>query len=257
MKKEFSYLSLKFSAETVRSVYQKALVVAAARVERAAFINSSFDVTERDGAKIGYDSIEQFEAAYRHSDGEAFISISGADIRFFLIQNSEWTKVIVDGPTQLISEIFSILDQAKIASQKSFPPPTIFIGHGRKTAWKDLRDHLRDHHHQDVLTYESEPHGGHLIPEVVEGYVKRCRFGLLVFTGEDKQADGKLRARQNVVHELGMVTNEVGRSRAMILLENHTEVPSNLSGVECIPFSEGNIQATYGPVLAALRREFG
>jgi predicted nucleotide-binding protein len=107
-----------------------------------------------------------------------------------------------------------------------------------------------------VLTFESDPHAGYSNPDVVEAYVKRATFGLLVFTGEDRQENGKLRARQNVVHELGLLTNRLGRSRAIILFEEGTEEFTNISGVHQIRFPPGHIQSTIGSVLAVLKREF-
>jgi len=51
-------------------------------------------------------------------------------------------------------------------------------------------------------------------------------------TGEDETKDGKLLARQNVVHEAGLFQGKLGFTRAIILLEEVTEGFSNLAGLK-------------------------
>jgi len=75
-------------------------------------------------------------------------------------------------------------------------------------------------------------------------------------TGEDEQADGAFRARQNVVHEAGLFQGTLGFERVAILLEEGVTPFSNLDGIQYIPFAPGRIRETYGDVLATLRREF-
>jgi predicted nucleotide-binding protein len=82
-------------------------------------------------------------------------------------------------------------------------------------------------------------------------------FAILVMTGEDQQSDGSMRARQNVIHEIGLFQGKLGFSKAIVLKEDGTEEFSNINGVHQIRYSRGNIKETFGDVLAVLRREFG
>jgi predicted nucleotide-binding protein len=86
--------------------------------------------------------------------------------------------------------------------------------------------------------------------------LSKSTFAILVLTGEDLDAEGNLRARENVVHELGLFQGHLGFSRAIILLEDGTSEFSNIHGIHQIRFSKGNIKETYGDVLATLKREF-
>lgn len=83
-------------------------------------------------------------------------------------------------------------------------------------------------------------------------------MSLLVLTSEDLAGDEKHigRARQNVIHELGLCQGRFGINRTLPLVEHGVEIPSNLSGIDYIPFTAGNIRETFGAVLAAIRREF-
>ncbi len=76
-------------------------------------------------------------------------------------------------------------------------------------------------------------------------------------TGEDTMEDGTIRARQNVIHEIGLFQGRLGFTKAVVLKEEGTEEFSNLYGVHQIRYSKGNIKETFGDVLAVLKREFG
>ena len=48
-------------------------------------------------------------------------------------------------------------------------------------------------------------------------------IAFLVLTAEDERADGKLQARMNVVHEVGLFQGRLGFSRAIVMLEEGSE----------------------------------
>jgi predicted nucleotide-binding protein len=87
--------------------------------------------------------------------------------------------------------------------------------------------------------------------------LEESSFALIVMTGEDETKDGKLHARQNVVHEAGLFQGKLGFSRAIILLEDGTEEFSNIYGLQQIRFPKGKIIETFGEVLAVLKQEIG
>jgi predicted nucleotide-binding protein len=86
--------------------------------------------------------------------------------------------------------------------------------------------------------------------------VSSASFALLVHTAEDEQADGSMRARENVVHETGLFQGRLGFERAIVLREDGCADFSNISGLQEIRFHEGNIRETFGEVVATIRREF-
>jgi hypothetical protein len=141
------------------------------------------------------------------------------------------------------------------------PPPVIFIGHGKSSDWRDLKDHLHEQHGFNVEAYETGARAGHTIRDVLEGMAGRATFAILVMTGEDlvgsaEDADPQLRARQNVVHEVGLFQGSLGWDRAIVAIEEGVEPFSNLQGVNQLRFGKGKIKEVFGDVLATLRREF-
>jgi predicted nucleotide-binding protein len=74
-------------------------------------------------------------------------------------------------------------------------------------------------------------------------------------TAEDEQADGKVRARENVVHEVGLFQGRIGFSRAIVLIEEGCEEFSNIHGLGQLRFPKGNISAKFEEIRAILERE--
>jgi predicted nucleotide-binding protein len=149
------------------------------------------------------------------------------------------------------------VEAARIPAPKvSVNRPTVFIGHGGARDWRDLKDHLQDKHRFSVEAYETGSRAGHVIRDILEAMIVKSSFAILVFTGEDEQVGGSMRARQNVVHETGIFQGRLGFSRAIVLLEKDVERFSNLDGIQYLEFTRGNIRETFGDVLAALDREF-
>jgi len=174
---------------------------------------------------------------------------------------------VVTVETSKPSDTKRIIDFVEKISQSAgedFPSETsdksarkVFIGHGRSAQWRDLRDHLRDMHYIEVVAYESGARAGHTIRDIVEEMASQSDMAFLIHAAEDSMADGKQQSRPNVVHETGLFQGRLGYTRAIVLLEEGCEEFSNLSGVQQIRFSRGNIRETFGDVLATIRRELG
>ena len=80
-------------------------------------------------------------------------------------------------------------------------------------------------------------------------------MAFLVMTAEDEQADGKLRARENVVHEAGLFQGKLGFEKAIVLLEDGCEEFSNIQGLGQIRFPKGNIKTAFEDIREVLERE--
>jgi predicted nucleotide-binding protein len=74
-------------------------------------------------------------------------------------------------------------------------------------------------------------------------------------TAEDETEDGKVRARENVVHEAGLFQGKLGFERAIILREEGCEEFSNIKGLVQIEFPRGNIMAVSEEIRRTLERE--
>lgn len=132
---------------------------------------------------------------------------------------------------------------------------TVFIGHGRSPLWRELKDFLKDRLNLQVDEFNSVPVAGTATISRLKEMSDRASFAFIIMTAEDEQPDGKKRARENVVHEVGLFQGRLGFERAIILLESGCEQFSNIHGLSQIHFPSGNISAVFEEVRRVLERE--
>lgn len=133
---------------------------------------------------------------------------------------------------------------------------TVFIGHGRDPAWRELSDCLEKQHSIRTEAFEFAANAGHATRSILERHMGSASFAALVMTAEDEHADGTAHARENVIHESGLFQGRLGFDRAIVLLEDGCAEFSNIHGIQQIRFPRGRIKGTIGELLATLRREF-
>jgi Predicted nucleotide-binding protein containing TIR-like domain len=131
----------------------------------------------------------------------------------------------------------------------------VFIGHGRSPLWRELKDFIEDRLHLLVDEFNSVPVAGITTTARLSELLDAAAIAFLVMTAEDEQADGKIRARENVVHEVGLFQGRLSFSRAIVLLEEGCEEFSNIHGLGQIRFPKGNVSAKFEDVRAILERE--
>jgi predicted nucleotide-binding protein len=131
----------------------------------------------------------------------------------------------------------------------------IFIGHGRSPVWRELKDFLKDRLKLKADEFNNVPTAGLATSERLSEMLKNASFAFIVMTAEDEQPDGRMRARENVVHEIGLFQGRLGFKRAIVLLEEGCEEFSNIHGIGQIRFPKGNIGAKFEEIRQVLERE--
>ena len=95
----------------------------------------------------------------------------------------------------------------------------VFIGHGSSKLWRKLKDFIEHRLGLPVDEFNSVPVAGISTTARLSELLGAAAFAFLIMTAEDEQADGKIRARENVVHEVGLFQGRLGFTRAIVLLE--------------------------------------
>jgi predicted nucleotide-binding protein len=212
-----------------------------------------------------HDNVEEFFADYAKYPHYAYYFVGYSQISMELSTREIHTSIQISGPNrksieQIFNEIEKHVETSKVTERRGIrrapEKPTIFIGHGRSDLWKDLKNHLQDKHKYKTEAYEIGERAGHGIRDILEDMMEKSSIAFLVMTGEDETNKGQLRARQNVIHETGLFQGRLGFSKAIVLLEEDTELFSNLQGIQQIRFAKGNIRETFGDVVATIKREF-
>lgn len=132
---------------------------------------------------------------------------------------------------------------------------TVFIGHGHAKEWMELRDFIRDQLGLRCDEFNQVPVAGVTTIERLSAMLDGAVIAFLVLTAEDEMADGKLRARPNVIHEAGLFQGRLGFEKAIVMLEEGCEDFSNIHGLGDIRFPKNNIKAAFPAVQGVLARE--
>ena len=152
---------------------------------------------------------------------------------------------------QIEKEVETIKPKAKSVSKGT---GFIFIGHGRSKLWARVQLYLQDEHNLKTLSFESESHTSESITDILADFLNKSSFAILIMTAEDETSDGKIRARQNVIHEAGLFQGRLGFNKVVILKQNETEEFSNIAGLQYIPFSGDNIEQTFYELQRTLKK---
>ncbi|MGZ8846212.1 MAG: TIR domain-containing protein [Pyrinomonadaceae bacterium] len=133
--------------------------------------------------------------------------------------------------------------------------PTVFIGHGRNPLWARLQLYLQDELGLSVINFESESRTGESVVAILTKMLGEASFAILLLTAEDETANGSMRARQNVIHEVGLFQSKLGFNKAILLKQEGVEDFTNVAGLQYIPFSDNKIEQSFYELRRTLARE--
>lgn len=265
MERTKKYSNVVFSAEIIKEA-RDVMVDQLGKERRFIFKSMRLNLSENE--HWNYDDEEEFFGGYRdcsnyahfeesYDSGKLEISVYGEN------SYTPRTEIVVRMRERgQIMKVFNIFDanveRCKLPEKpdEKVVEPRIFIGHGNSSQWKELKDHLHEKQGFEVEAYEMGARAGFTVKEVLDEMLAASSFALLVLTGEDEDAQGKMHARENVIHELGLFQGRLGWRKAIILLEEGVQEFSNIHGVNTIRFSKDAIREGYGEVLATIKREF-
>jgi hypothetical protein len=153
-------------------------------------------------------------------------------------------------------EAASHLKRTEMRAKKSELIGTnIFLGHGRSPLWRELKDFIDGRLGLPVDEFNSVPVAGVTTTARLSELLDAAAFAFLIMTAEDEAADGTFRARENVIHEVGMFQGRLGFTKAIVLLEEGCTEFSNIHGLGQIRFPKQNVKAVFEDVRAVLERE--
>ncbi len=122
---------------------------------------------------------------------------------------------------------------------------TVFLVHGHNEATTQTVARFLERLNLETIILREQPNAGRTIIEKFEDFSK-VGFAVVLLTGDDRgglatvpEAEQRLRARQNVILELGFFLGKLGRHRVCALYQQGVEIPSDYSGVLFVPIDEG------------------
>jgi len=127
----------------------------------------------------------------------------------------------------------------------------VFISHGRSGEWNKVQNFLEKDLEIPTLELAQQPNLGRTVLQKLEEESSKCSIAVIVMTGEDLTNDGEIRARENVMHEIGYFQGKFGLQNVVLLHEQGVNIPSNIHGLVYIGFPKDTAEAALG----ALTRE--
>ena len=122
----------------------------------------------------------------------------------------------------------------------------VFIVHGHDEAAKHAVARFVEKLGLEAIILDEQPSEGLTIIEKFEKYARIADFAIVLITHDDvgapikKKEELKLRARQNVVFELGYFFHALGRKGVCALYKEGVELPSDIYGVVYVLMDELN-----------------
>jgi predicted nucleotide-binding protein len=136
-------------------------------------------------------------------------------------------------------------------------PTRVFVVYGHDQAARTQLEAMLRRWGLDPLILDQLPSEGQTIIEKLVAYTSGAEFAVVLSTPDDEghraghATEKAFRARQNVVLELGMLLQKLGRKKVAILLkeQDKMERPSDIQGLIYIPFRD-NLEKEAGVLLA-------
>jgi hypothetical protein len=120
----------------------------------------------------------------------------------------------------------------------------VFIVHGHQEAIRESVARLLEKLDLEPVILHEQPNKGRTIIEKFVDF-SDVAFSVVLLTGDDKGGKNdispkeySLRARQNVILELGFFLGRLGRERVCALYEEGVEIPSDYDGIIFIPLDK-------------------
>jgi hypothetical protein len=118
----------------------------------------------------------------------------------------------------------------------------IFISHGRSPAWHVVQAYIEKEIGFETLELAQEASQGRTILQKLDDESNKCGYAVIVMTGDDRVGD-EVRARENVIHEIGFFQGKYGLNRICLLYEDGVSIPSNIHGLVFVKFPPDSVEA--------------
>ena len=171
---------------------------------------------------------------------------------------SHYSRAQLSGLARSIEQIIEIRAHSELSSPANDAPKEhrVFISHGRASDWREVQAFIEKDLQHGTIELAQEPNLGRTIFQKLVEHAASCDFAVIVMTGDDQDAEGNIRARENVMHEIGYFQGRYGAANVCLLHEEGVNIPSNLYGLVYIPFPKGMVSASFSVLMREMRAAY-
>ena len=131
----------------------------------------------------------------------------------------------------VLEDIVNANPEIKEFNPKHVPGTTAFIVHGHDNEVKlEVKDLLRSAGVHTIILHEVA-NLGRTIPEKLIQESEKAGYAIALLTPDDIIEGDIVRARQNVILEIGYFMGKLGKERVTLLLKGNLDIPSDLQGM--------------------------
>ncbi len=166
---------------------------------------------------------------------------------------SLYEKHSIDPLVQALDYVLELSANVRIGNniENNEKKQRVFISHGKSPEWHKIQNYLEKDLQVGTLELAQEPNVGRTVLQKLEDEAGKCSVAVIVMTGDDITEEGEVRARENVMHEIGYFQGRYGLKNVALLHEHGVNIPSNIQGLVYIQFPKDTAEASLG----ALTRE--
>ncbi len=151
-----------------------------------------------------------------------------------------------------VEHALEIRTNSELAPPAAPTPRRVFISHGRAKDWYAVQAFIEKDLGIPTLELAQQSNAGLTVLGKLEAAAGECDSAVIVMTGDDRDESGQVRARENVLHEIGYFQGKYGLARVVLLHEDGVNIPSNIQGLVYLPFPPGSVETAHGALLREL-----
>jgi len=166
-----------------------------------------------------------------------------------------YEKFEIDPVVNSINYILEVRANYRIGERKDEveKKESIFLSHGRSVEWYKVQAYLERDLGYKTIELAQQPNLGRTVLQKLDEESNKCSVAIIVMTGDDLLEEGEIRARENVLHEIGFFQGKFGLNKIILLHEESVNIPSNIHGLAYIPFPTNMVETTLGALIRELK----
>jgi sugar/nucleoside kinase (ribokinase family) len=147
------------------------------------------------------------------------------------------------------------LERIETLSQPQTAPPGVFLVHHDSAYREVVQRFVEEDCGLPMCEITSSDIAGRDFAALLEEQMPKCSFAICLLGKNEKMADGRLRADQNVVYQAGFFQGRYGFGRVALLAEEGCEAFANIAGIVRFDFPSPQVDSTFIDLQRMLRRE--
>lgn len=205
-----------------------------------ATIRDVFGTDSPEAGGYGYFRFVRSKARFVSMRGHDNSSEVEADARRQFLSNHPKTIALLQGLIQRVEErtVGGASLPNKAERTDALLSRRVFVVHGHNEEIKQAVGRVLEQLGLEPVILHEQADKGRTLIEKFEDHGSEAAFAVILMTGDDRGGPGdashetyRLRARQNVLLEMGFFLGSLGRRRVCVLYESAVEIPSDYAGV--------------------------